>query len=134
MKKLKGFTLIEIIVVISLIGIILGVGIVKLNFINNYSEKLEVNNVVNTLNFARSNSISTGENHSVRFQGKNIILYSNIENKEIKLEHIKLFNTETVTFTSTGAPKEACTLEFRGNKKYTITIGVATGKVSLSEK
>lgn len=134
MKRTKGFTLIEVIIVISLLSIILGIGMIKFDFSRSYIERLEVNTVVNTLNYARNNSISTGENHRVTVQGKTIYILSSIENQEIHLENIKLNNSETVIFTSTGAPKEANTLIFKGKKEYKITIGVATGKVNLSEK
>ncbi len=137
MKKLKAFTLVELIVAIVILGIILTIGIVKFDFVNNYKERLEVNLVVNTINSARTNAINSGYQNKVEIKegGSQIIINDNGKINYIDLNNIKLRGKTTkVKFNSTGAPEKGCTFELKGRKNYSVTVEIATGKVNLYEK
>lgn len=138
MKKTKGFTLIELLVAIFLLGIILGIGVIKFDFIGQYKEKTEINSIVDSLNFARNNAINTGYDNKFFFKksSKKIELSSANEKYYIYFDVLDYDGSNVnIIFKSTGAPKEARTIYFIGkNKKYKITVEVATGKVNLSEE
>ncbi|QQK08624.1 prepilin-type N-terminal cleavage/methylation domain-containing protein [Miniphocaeibacter halophilus] len=138
MKKLKGFTLIELLAALLLLGIILGIGVIKFDFIGQYKEKLEINSIVDSLNFARNNAINTGYINKFSFNKNSeaIKISSDKEKHFIYFERLNYNGDDiTIEFSSTGAPKKAATIYFIGkNKIYEITVEVATGKVNLSEE
>ena len=137
MKKLKAFTLVELIVAIVILGIILTIGVVKFDFVNIYKERLEVNLIVDSINSARTNAINTGYENEVTMyeEGSNITIKDNGKLNHININRVKLIGeTSKVKFNSTGAPTKACTFELQGKKHYKITVEVATGKVNLYEE
>lgn len=137
MKKLKAFTLVELIVAIVILGIILTIGVVKFDFANIYKERLEVNLIVDSINSARTNAINTGYTNEVTMyeNGSKITINDNGKLEHINIKRIKLIGETTkVIFNPTGAPTKACTFNLRGRKKHLITVEVATGKVNLYEE
>lgn len=138
MKKTKGFTLIELILTLFILGVVLSIGIIKFDFIKSYQENLEVRTVVASLNEGRNNAISTGIETRVimdSYKDSIRIYLSPEEMQEVKLTNLKLSSSNTFRFNSTGAPSKAGTYILKGErKKYLITVEVATGKVNLSEE
>ncbi|MDO5018056.1 MAG: prepilin-type N-terminal cleavage/methylation domain-containing protein [Lagierella massiliensis] len=139
MKTNKGFTVIELLLTLLLMGLFFTIGALKFDFITNYQEKLEVEEVVLMLNEARNNAISTGYTSKVLLSSKDKTISIRSNNKDfesLKLKHLSMpFEFRTFTFKSTGAPSVSGSYELRGKKKaYRITVEIATGKVNLSER
>lgn len=139
MKKLKGFTLIELLVALAVLGIIMGIAVVKLDFIGKYNERMEINSIVEGINYTRNNAISTGTQNYILFTDMGKAMKIAIDGKVdriIRINSVKLDNnTGKTVFNSTGAPDLGAKYIFQGkNKEYDITIEIATGKVNLNEK
>lgn len=138
MKKTKGFTLLELIVAVGVLSILLGIGIIKLDFLGSYREKMEINSIVDGINYARNNAINTGKVSKIIIINSEKIMLVNNDGKTdkiIKFENLKLSGiNNNSSFHPTGAPEIGGTYVFTGkNKQYEITILPATGKVNLHE-
>lgn len=138
MKKTKGFTLIELILTIAILGLLVGVGALRYDFLTNYQEKIEIESVLRTINEARNASITSGYVHTVTFAKDENMVQVNREGEVVErlnLKKLQIKKLESFRFSTTGAPSKAGTYYIHGNKKeYIITIEIATGKVNLIEK
>lgn len=149
MKKTKGFTLIELIVTMAILGLLIGIGALRFDFLSNYQEKIEIESVVRAINEARNSAISSGYAYSVKFSERENMIQINSEIESVKnenkdavfsenlyLQKLKVVGEDNIVkFNATGAPDNPGKYQINGNKKkYTITIEIATGKVNLDEK
>lgn len=66
MKK-KGFTLLELILVLALISIALGIAINRFSSIDKMRANNEVQNLINDMDFAKIKSITTGNTYEIYF-------------------------------------------------------------------
>lgn len=69
----KGFTLLELLLVISLIGILVSVAVMRFDFFTEISEKVEIRTMVNQLRFSRNKAISSGKRTYVNFTDEGVI-------------------------------------------------------------
>lgn len=144
MENSKGFTLLELIMVICIISIVSCVVILNGNVLSNHKEKKELKELINDLNYTRNNAIIESKKYILTFiPNKNYYLIHKVENKEIIVKKkeftngIKILKTslkgDKIIFNSTGAPSNAGTINLENSKgeEIEITIGVATGKIRV---
>lgn len=143
-NKVRGYTLVELIVVIALIAIVLSIAIPSIRVIFITSEKKELMEFKRDLIFARNSAVMENSIYTIEFnleknqysmiRGKGI---NKIVTKEKKFVNgIKLKNDNLdhyVTFYATGSPEKAGTIELtnKNNDKIYITVVPATGKINL---
>ena len=143
-KKGKGYTLVELIVVIALVGIVLSISIPSIKIIFTTSEKKELMEFKRDLIFARNSAVMENKVYSIDLDivenqyfirksnknGKKLIKKKKFVNgivlKEDNLDHY-------ITFYPTGSVEKAGTIRLSNRKKEKIyiTITPATGKVNL---
>lgn len=144
MENSKGFTLLELIMVICIISIVSCVVILNGNVLSNHREKKELKELINDLNYTRNNAIIESKKYIFTIgPDENYYSIHRVENmaklvkkKEftngIKILKTSLKNNNT-SFNSTGAPSNAGTINLENSKgeEIEITIGVATGKIRV---
>lgn len=143
-KKRKGYTLVELIVVIALIGIVLSISIPSIKIIFTTSEKKELMEFKRDLIFARNSAVMENKVYSIDLdivENQYFIRKSN-KNGQKLIKKKKFVNGivlkednlgHNVTFYSTGSVEKAGTIRLsnRKNEKIYITITPATGKINL---
>ncbi|RVU54964.1 prepilin-type N-terminal cleavage/methylation domain-containing protein [Anaerosphaera multitolerans] len=144
----KAFTLIEIIIVISILLILLSIGVFSSAMVEDFKIREDVKLIHRDLKNARNLAISKKDNSKVKFNNENsytIICGDISENREYS-EKIKIKfkrkdgnieTTRTVEFTKRGvsAYGSSGTIELSTPKKiYEITIEPVTGKVNLKDE
>jgi len=141
----KGFTFIEVIIVICIISTILTIVILNSTIVLGFKEKRELREFKKDIEYARNRAIVEAKLYTVNINiSKNsytIINYSNLGKNIIKEKKftygIKLIKTNIfqneITFSYSGAPLIAGTiyLENRKGEKVEITITPVTGKVNI---
>ena len=146
MKDNRGITLVEILLVISILSVILLIPIPKVNMVLRYKERQELKEFKNDLNYARNKAIVESTQYSVMlrpeinsyivFKHKASSVKEIIKNKEftngIKIKTTNIKGHEII-FTYSGAPAIAGTiyLENRKGNPIEITVTPATGKVNI---
>lgn len=145
MKNNKGFTLLELILYISIISIILLIPMFKVDILHNYKEKQELKEFVKDINYARNKTITESISHSVLIDinRNTYTIYKQdhpvkkiVKNKKfshgIKLKQLSIEKPE-IKFSLSGAPDNPGTiiLENKKGKIVKITITPATGKVNV---
>lgn len=140
----KGYTLVELLVVIALMAIVLSIGIPSIASLFHTRERLELMEFKRDLAFARNSAIVENCKYIVSFyivdnhyQIKKISGGTTIV-KEMYLSSGLIieknnFDSSAVTFNSTGSPNQGGTIRLRNRKGklIEITIEVATGKINL---
>lgn len=137
MKK-QGFTLLELLMVIFLMGLIILIPLLRFDFLGSKKEEIELKTMVENFNSGRNLAVNTGVNTIIYLNKNGYIIRNNDIEYEYKLDYIKILshNNENrkITFKTTGAPDLARSILVEGkNKSYKITIEIATGKVNLYE-
>ena len=135
MKTKRAFTLIELIITLSIISILLLV--VKINFITSKNTLAleEVNIVYESINAARNYAISNSKSVKIDSDVKDNAI--NIKSdkyyfKTIKCKHLKVLDNVSITFNNTGVVKNPNSFNFSHKKiNYRISIRPATGFVNL---
>lgn len=95
--KRRGFTLIELIVVLAIISISFGVLTLKFSIIDKIGAKNEIQTFVDDYSYLRDLSLSSGTINFIKFTDSGYIL-SGYKEKTRDLKYIKHLNTETITF------------------------------------
>ena len=145
----KGFTLIEIIMVIAIMSIVSGVSVLSLRYyktvVNSLDADYYCNAVVNFINnskmYCRENSCSAIVNFD---KGKNqikLVNGFNMVNKLMLKDKITLFsftgrvNNTYIVIDSKGYSNDAFTIILKDNnsKKHEITMRVGTAYVKIKE-
>lgn len=133
----KGFTLIELIIVISIICIILGIAIPKITGITNLNERKEAEKLVDDLKYARNMAIKIGDYVNFKIENKNYKIFSKEKNfKDVDLKFLSLekepqFNKFTWTKRGASSYRGQGTLILYGKNKYIISVAPVTGNINL---
>lgn len=138
----EGFTLIEMIIILTLISIIFSIAYPNRNFYRSIKEKREMEEFRKDLLFARNKAIVESRDYMVYFHlDENGYEIRKSENSPIfkkktfqyglKLEPTNL--VKSFTFKSNGTTTGGNTLYFRDsyNNKYKVTLTPATGRVTF---
>lgn len=136
----KGFTLIEITVVLGILVILMGISIQSIYGIKAYKQKLAVKNFVSDLNSARGYAVANNKKVSVKISED---YYSYEVNDDFILQKLPgglILEPETkeykdIVFTRKGVSSREAgrTINFKTERKtYTVTISPVSGKVRLS--
>lgn len=138
MRK-KGFTLLELLMVISIMGILLSVAVLRFDFFTKLSEEAEVRTVVSQMRYCRNKAISTGLETRIKLQQgtdhKLVTLISFGGNHEEKsYSYLKRLSSKgEIKFSRSGAPvseTSTFTFIFQGRvKNYEIVVRPASGYI-----
>ncbi|WP_308749173.1 type II secretion system protein [uncultured Anaerococcus sp.] len=140
--KRRGFTLIELIVVLAIIGISFGVLTLNFSIIDKIGAKNEIQTFVDDYSYLRDLSLSSGTKNFIKFTDSGYIL-SGYKEKTRDLKYIKSLNTENIRFNedayvSSDKIKEAYNLDFVSKKdpniKWNFTIQAVGGYLSEKNK
>ncbi|MDU2557993.1 MULTISPECIES: type II secretion system protein [Anaerococcus] len=146
MRK-KGFTLIELIVVIGLVSLISLVGMVRFDFLGKIRAKNELNILINDMYYAKEKALISGRKCTVYFrEDKYMLRFSKVsvmedmEDIDRDLEYLKLSkNVDPVVFNGTGSVSGAKTVVFSSphlvgdEGSIKLIIGVAGGSIRIEE-
>lgn len=141
----KGVTLIEILIVISIVSILLMVTILKGSFLKDFKEKQELKEFKYDIEYTRNRAIVESKIYYIEINSKenyySISNYSNIGKNIVKKKEftqgIKLLGTnirnDEIIFGYSGAPRASGTIYLENGKgeKIEITIVPVTGKVNI---
>lgn len=143
-KKVKGFTLIELVIVIAIISILSAFALLNSKNFNTYLEKQELKSIIININQTKNFALSSRERQSVTFNERTYT--SSIKNEEFELKKIEFLqgesNTKEFIFTENGRPAmndsnnpTAGTIAFKGKEKtYLLKLRPVTGKIGIEEK
>jgi prepilin-type N-terminal cleavage/methylation domain-containing protein len=141
MNRHKGFTLIELVMVIAIIGILMTVSGINYKIIDKIEAKNQIKELTYNINEIKRYSQIHRYKGSIDIENHGYTL--NYPNKSEHIEFNKLINLEytnlsKIRFTSRGKPSymsninSAGTIIYSvGKDKYKITIEPVTGKVNL---
>ncbi|MDO5040751.1 MAG: type II secretion system protein [Peptoniphilus sp.] len=134
----RGFTLIELVVSISIVSILFTLGLMSFRRVGSLEAKKDLKTIVNHIKFARNMAISKKSQSQVYFSRDNSYEITCADYKESFHYNNKLqfLNTRDVklTFTIKGVSSAdtSQTLYFKiKDKIYEITVEPITGKVNL---
>lgn len=138
----KGYTLIEILIVLALLFIFLSIAVPKTNLFNRMKEQQELREFKRDILYARNKAIVESKICNFNFDYENNSYNISIADGEIiksyKFQYgIKVLRNPSLprfTFTRSGAPGKTGTvylLDSR-NSKYKLTVAPSTGKISLN--
>ncbi len=148
MDRYKGFTLIELVVVLALFSLLFSIAMPSFKVLYNYEQDQELKEFRKNILFARNQSIVKGEPHRVAFDYERNYYVIESNGKNIQSHYfkngvqliLKPFNLEDsgvieVEFGRNGVPNHSGTVFIRlDNKKiYGLSVTPATGKVNLKE-
>lgn len=105
MKK-RGFTLIELIVVLAIMSIVLGIGLFRFNTIDKIKTEIEIQNLINDLQYAKAKAHTTGNTSIIVLNRNNYRIVSGDNYRKTQnLRYIELQRhyTSEVRFYSTGS-------------------------------
>ena len=137
--KRDGFTLIELILVLSIVTILVSTAFYSIKNLSIIREKHEVERVVDDIKSTRTLAMKMKDNASLEFSSIGYKQYLGQEFQfEYDLEVLSIvsypYQNKSFSFTKRGAPsyEGSGTLVLSGSKKiYTITVAPVTGNVSL---
>lgn len=137
--KRDGFTLIELILVLSIITILVSTAFYSIKNLSIIREKHEVERIVDDIKSTRTLAMKMKDKASLEFSSLGYKQYLGQEFQfEYDLEVLRIesfpYKNKSFSFTKRGAPsyEGPGTLVLSGSKKiYTITVAPVTGNVSL---
>lgn len=141
MKRKRAFTLIELIICISILSILLVIAAPKTNIYSSYLKNRELQNFRRDLNTARTKAVAENTIITLYFlHGESGYILESSDNKykkRVELEHIKILTTPTSSlyFLPSGSFSSPRTIiiEDYDKVKYGIKIAVGTSKVTLEK-
>lgn len=136
-KNEAGFTLLEVLVVISIIGILAGVGAFGMeDVLAHYRLKTEVSSIISILNKAKQKSISEQKRYGVKFDTANdqYMLYSGSDDSIIEVQDsnsgIDIYKADKISFTPDGTADSGSVELKNSNKQYKISVN-GLGRISV---
>lgn len=147
MKK-KGFTLIELIIVISIVSLLASIALIKLNVVDRIKEKNEVNTLMADINYCKEKARVTGIDYSFHFKEKNYLVkrayasnYGDSENNEstsiknVDMDLLEFKTADKITFKASGSVAGANSFTIKGLiNDYELVIGVAGANARIEKK
>ena len=138
-KRRQAFTLIELIITLSIISIVLSLVLPNKNMFSYYGQNNEVKALERDLLTARARSVAEGKIYSFEMVDNlraYTIVRDNLVIKRVDLNHIRFSNFFTFYFIVNGSASKSGTIEIRAgnNETYEIKVAVATGKITLYGK
>lgn len=142
MKK-KGFTLIEVIAVLSIISVLTSVFMIKFNVVGKFEEKNEIKSLLSDLDYCKQKSRVTGCNYYVVFKKNSYVIKRDLRKGEEKDNKVKFveFNKLTmslldiqgvVEFKSTGSVSSGVTYLIEGQEEnYKLIIGASGARIRI---
>lgn len=138
----KGFTLIELIVVIALFSLLISITLPNSSMIRNLNERQELRMVEKDMRQSRTRAILENRTVMVTFnpeRNRYSIKYE--EGNDIKIQDltsgVQIFDTEAKTFYFNGTGRvgnsNTITLKRADNRTYHLAIGVNTTEITLRE-
>lgn len=137
----KGSSLLEVLVVVSILSLLLTVSLPRLSYIQKYKEKRKIEEIcINTIK-ARRLALDSSRAMTIVFQENNYRLlkkeeeiYQNSYGEDISLDQAKEIR---LVFTRNGRPdnQSAQTIAFKGKyNKYALVVAPVTGQVRWEVK
>lgn len=137
-KRLRSFTLIELVVCIAIIAVFLSVIRLNISKKNTDLAKEELNTVYEMINSTKTNSINTKHSSTLKFDSrKNSLEISSKNFKEeiFEFKYLKVIDTVNIVFNENGIVDKGYTISFKiGEKIHDITIRPATSYIDVKEK
>lgn len=143
MRRHKGFTMIELIVVLALFSVLFSIAIPNSNFVSRTKELQELKEFKVDVFFARNQAIVKGRTHYFKLDYPSNSYFIMSEGNEVKrcyfVNGITLIHNPAVTeivFTRSGVPSLGNTIKLKtsDNKRYKLVVNPVTGKITLSEE
>lgn len=140
--KRRGFTLIELIIVLAIIGLGFGISVLKFSIVDKIGAKNEIQTFIDDYSYVRSLSLSSGKVYSINIS-ENTYEISGPKEKTRNLKYIKSNNTTVISFDGSGyvkavKTKEGHNLVFVSKKdpeiKWYFTIEAVGGYLSEKNK
>lgn len=142
MMRKKGYTLIEILMVLALFSILFGIVFPKTNYFEKLKEKRELEDFRKDLMFARNSAILESRNYTVEFIVEKNTYYittgkkkDTVRSKTFKdgLKFDKNNRVRSVVFNYNGTTGNSGTLYLRNNndERYEISISPVTGRIEV---
>lgn len=137
MTSKKGYTLLELLVVIALFSLVLSIALPRGNLYAAYLEKTELRELKSDLLYCRNKAIVENRIYVVYFS-RNDCYQIRLNSQVIKRKELKTLNVsglKEIRYTATGVPTQAGSLDVSGKRKnYTITISPITGGIRINEE
>ena len=140
MKK-SAFTLIELVLTVSIISILISFSMYSHSNSNTYMAKQEILNIKKDIEFTRSLAMINRKDSFFTINPKQYCIKCGDYRKQKEIKNLKFLNNSsnisTVSFTKRGATKfsGSGTLVFEINSnKYLITVEPITGRVNLKDE
>lgn len=145
MTAKKGYTLIEILIVVALFSIILSIAVPKMGFYRILLEKQEISELKKDLLYARNMAIVDNKSYTVYFKQEDNSYYIKAKNSDSIVKNktlssgLKFDNKDLVgsfIFNPTGAAGNSDTLIIKTstNKKYEIKLSPVTSRIEIKER
>lgn len=140
--KQQGYTLIEILIVLTLLSIIISIGTPSIKVIGRFEEKQEIKNLKRDILYARNNAILEGSIYQFEINHKKNFYSISNKNKTIKKIELAYWDilsgnnfTSVIRFSPSGSPNKAGTFTLKNEKGYTIELRISpvTGKLNVHE-
>lgn len=122
MKK-KGFTLLELIVVLFIMSIIIGIASVRFNIINKIKAKNEIQTLINDVDYAKVKAMTVGEITRITFYKNKYI----VKISDIRYDDEIVRNLDFLTFENFSTSNHKNVIKFNPSGSVTYP-----GKVKLS--